>query len=278
MLSLRMIENWPVPTAAAAVVRADGTVAGSYGPQDHRFPLASVTKPLAAYAALVAVEEGAVELDDAAGPEGSTVRHLLAHTSGLAFDEPRTMAEPGTRRLYSNAGFEALGDHLTKATGIPFPQYAHEAVLEPLGMTSTTLAGSPAKDGVSTVADLIRFAAELQAPRLLAPQTLAAATSVAFPGVTGVLPGYGHQRPNDWGLGFEIRDGKSPHWTGAASSPRTFGHFGQSGTFLWVDPDAGRTAGSTPGAACVVLTDRAFGPWAVECWPPLTDAVLAELR
>ncbi|GAA2334067.1 serine hydrolase [Streptomyces caniferus] len=269
MQSLRMIENWPVPTAAAAVVRADGSVAGSYGPQEHRFPLASVTKPLAAYAALLAVEEGAVELDEPAGPEGSTVRHLLAHTSGLAFDEQRTMAEPGTRRLYSNTGFEALGDHLAQATDIPFAQYLHEAVLAPLGMTATDLPGSPAKDGVSTVADLVRFAAELQAPRLLAPQTLTEATQVAFPGLTGVLPGYGHQKPNDWGLGFEIRDGKSPHWTGSASSPRTFGHFGQSGTFLWVDPDAG--------AACVALADRAFGPWAVEAWPQLTDAVLAEL-
>ncbi|WP_432035361.1 serine hydrolase domain-containing protein [Streptomyces cucumeris] len=270
MESLRMIENWPVPTAAAAVVTADGTRTGSYGPADRRFPLASVTKPLAAYAVLVAVEEGAVELDEPAGPEGSTVRHLLAHTSGLAFDEHRTVAAPGNRRLYSNAGFEVLGDHLAKATDIPFGEYLRQAVLEPLGMTSTELSGSPARDGVSTVDDLVRFAAELQAPRLLAPQTLAEATSVVHPGLTGVLPGYGHQRPNDWGLGFEIRDGKSPHWTGGSSSPRTFGHFGQSGTFLWVDPEAG--------AACAVLTDRPFGPWAVEVWPALTDAVLTELR
>ncbi|MFE5872717.1 serine hydrolase domain-containing protein [Streptomyces roseifaciens] len=270
MQSLRMIENWPVDTAAAAVVRADGTTVGAHGPVEHRFPLASVTKPLAAYAALVAVEEGAVELDEPAGPAGSTVRHLLAHTSGLAFDEHRAMAEPGTRRLYSNAGFEVLGDHIAKATDIPFADYLREAVLEPLGMTATDLPGSPAKDGVSTVADLVRFAAELQAPRLLSPETVAGATSVAFPGLTGILPGYGHQRPNDWGLGFEIRDGKSPHWTGASSSPRTFGHFGQSGTFLWVDPAAG--------AACVALTDRAFGPWATEVWPALTDAVLTELR
>ncbi|GHF34552.1 serine hydrolase [Streptomyces mashuensis] len=269
MESLRIIENWPVDHAAAAVVRADGTVAGTHGDTGRRFALASVTKPLAAYAALVAVEEGAIELDEPAGPEGSTVRHLLAHTSGLAFDEARTMAAPGTRRLYSNAGFDALGDHIAKATDIPFAEYLRQAVLEPLGMTSTDLPGSPAKDGVSTVADLALFAAELQRPRLLAAATVAEATTVAFPGLTGVLPGYGHQRPNDWGLGFEIRDGKAPHWTGATSSPRTFGHFGQSGTFLWVDPAAG--------AACVALTDRAFGPWAIEAWPPLTDAVLTEL-
>ncbi|WP_103501549.1 serine hydrolase, partial [Streptomyces sp. SM14] len=269
MESLALIEQWPVPTAAAAVVLADGTVAGTGGPTGRRFPLASVTKPLAAYAVLIAVEEGALELDDPAGPEGSTVRHLLAHTSGLAFDERRVMASPGDRRLYSNTGFDELGDHLAKATGIPFTEYLRQGLLEPLGMSATTLDGSPARDAVSTVDDLVRFAAELQSPRLLSPQTVAEATSVRYPGLAGVLPGFGHQKPNDWGLGFEIRDGKSPHWTGERSSPRTFGHFGQSGTFLWVDPDAG--------AACVALTDRAFGPWAGMMWPRFTDAVLAEL-
>ncbi|MFF1381485.1 serine hydrolase domain-containing protein [Streptomyces sp. NPDC058308] len=272
MQSLALIENWPVPTAAAAVVRADGTSLGSHGPTDRRFALASVTKLLAAYAALVAYEEGAIELDEPAGPEGSTVRHLLAHTSGLAFDEHRVTSAPGTRRLYSNAGFEVLGDHIAKATDIPFGEYLRQAVLVPLGMTSTALEGelSPAKDGVSTVDDLVRFAAEVQAPRLLDARTVAAAMTVTYPGLKGVLPGYGHQNPNDWGLGFEIRDSKSPHWTGSSSSPRTFGHFGQAGTFLWVDPDAG--------VACVALTDRPFGPWAAEVWPPFTDAVLAEVR
>ncbi|MEU0990815.1 serine hydrolase domain-containing protein [Streptomyces sp. NPDC005953] len=270
MQSLAMIDDWPVPTAAAAVVRADGTVTGAHGPVDRRFPLASVTKPLAAYAVLVAVEEGALELDEPAGPEGSTVRHLLAHTSGLAFDEHKVSAEPGARRIYSNAGFEVLADHVAKATDIPFAEYLHQAVLEPLGMTGTSLEGSAAKDAVSTVNDLVRFAAEVQSPRLLDARTVLTAMTVVHPGLDGLLPGYGRQRPNDWGLGFEIRDGKSPHWTGASSSPHTFGHFGQSGTFLWIDPEVS--------AACVALTDRAFGAWAVEAWPPFTDAVLAELR
>jgi len=273
MDSLRMIENWPVPTAAAAVVRRDGSLAGAHGPQQHPFPLASVTKPLSAYAVLVAVEEGALELDEPAGPEGSTVRHLLAHTSGLAFDEHRAMAAPGTRRLYSNAGFDVLAETVAKATGIPFPRYAAEAVFAPLGMADTRLdpaSKSPAgSGGVSTVADLARFTAELQAPRVLDASTLAEATSTAFPGLSGVLPGFGHQRPNDWGLGFDLRDHKSPHWMGADNSPESFGHFGQSGTFLWVDPVAG--------AACVALTDRDFGPWAAELWPRFSDTVLAEL-
>lgn len=262
--------DWPVDHVAAAVVAADGTVLATAGETDREFPLASVTKPLAAYAVLIAVEEGAVDWDTPAGPEGSTVRHLAAHTSGLSFSDGVAQAKPGARRIYSNVGFEVLGETIAAAAGMPFDQYLHEAVCEPLGMANTRLEGSPAAGAVSTADDLVRFAAELQAPTLVHTETLKEATSVAFPGVDGVLPGFGRQVPNDWGLGFEIRDGKSPHWTGANSSPRTFGHFGQSGTFLWVDPDAG--------AACVVLTDRDFGPWAAQAWPPFTDAVLAALR
>jgi CubicO group peptidase (beta-lactamase class C family) len=82
----------------------------------------------------------------------------------------------------------------------------------------------------------------------------------------GVLPGVGAFDPLDWGLGFELRDAKTPHWTGERNSPATFGHFGGSGTFVWVDPDAG--------LALAVLTDREFGPWALEGWPALSDAVL----
>ncbi|GAA4842898.1 serine hydrolase domain-containing protein [Actinomycetospora corticicola] len=268
MESLARVDDWPVDHVAVAVVTDAGTAA--HGPTDRRFRLASVTKPLVAVAVLLAVEEEAISLDDPAGPEGATVRHLLAHTSGLAFSEHKAMAEPGTRRLYSSAGFEVLADHVAASTGIAFPDYLHEAVCEPLGMGATTLEGSAGHGAVSTVDDLALVAGELLAPTLLAPETLAEATTVQFPGLTGVLPGLGYQKPNDWGLGFELRDHKSPHWTGADSSPSTFGHFGQSGTFLWVDPDVR--------AACVALTDRDFGDWSKEAWPPFTDAVLAELR
>lgn len=270
MRSVRMAAEWPVDNAAVAVVAADGRVLGSHGDQGREYRLASVTKLLSAYAVLLAVEEGAVEWDEPAGPEGATVRHLIAHASGLAFDSDATQARPGTRRVYSNTGFAVLADHVHAATGIPFADYLAEGVFAPLGMASTRLVGHAGAGAVSTCADLVRFAAELQAPALLSPQTLAEATSVAFPGLDGVLPGYGMQRPNDWGLGFEVRGHKSPHWTGTGSSPRTFGHFGQSGTFLWVDPGAG--------AACVALADRDFGEWSAAAWTPFTDAILAELR
>ncbi|GGP36888.1 serine hydrolase domain-containing protein [Saccharothrix coeruleofusca] len=267
MQSLRAVSRWPVENAATGVVSADGRVLGTFGDVERRFPLASVTKPLTAYAVLVAVEEGAVEWDQPVGP--ATLRHLIAHTSGLAFDSDKVQAPPGERRIYSNTGFEVMAAFVESATEIPFADYLTEAVLAPLGMTSTALTGSPAAGAVSTVSDLLRFAAEVQSPRLVSAELVAEATSVQFPGLKGVLPGYGSQRHNDWGLGFEIKSDKSPHWTGAGSSPRTFGHFGQSGTFLWVDPAVG--------AACVALADRPFGEWAVAAWPPFTDGVLAEL-
>lgn len=269
MSALDTLATWPVDRSAAAVVGPDG-VRDTAGDTSWQARIASVTKPLVAYACLVAVEEGTLDLDAAAGPPGSTVRHLLAHASGLPFTGTDPIARPGARRIYSNTGFERLGDALAAAAGMPVAAYLAEAVLVPLGMKDTELRGSPASGGRSTVDDLARFAAELLTPTLVAPATLAEATSEQFPGLAGVVPDLGRYDPNPWGLGFELKGAKSPHWTAPDGSPRTFGHFGGSGTFLWVDPDAR--------LACVVLTDRAFGDWAPPLWSSLSSAVLAEHR
>jgi CubicO group peptidase (beta-lactamase class C family) len=217
-------------------------------------------------AALVAIEEGTIELDEPAGPPGSTVRHLLAHASGLDFSTNRVIAPPGKRRIYSNTGIEAFANHLAGKAAMPFEEYLRAGVLESLGMSKTELKGSPAGGMLSTVADLLRFCRELLAPTLVAPSTLAEATTPQFPDLAGVLPDLGRFDPNPWGLTFEIRDGKDPHWTGKRNSPETHGHFGGSGSFLWVDPPAG--------IAAVAITDREFGPWALEAWPPFADSVL----
>lgn len=270
MSALDLIADWPVANASAAVVGPSGVLTG-FGDVSRPYRLASVTKLLAARAAQVAVEEGAVELDTPAGPPGSTVRHLLAHASGLSMDGASVQAQPGTRRVYSNFGFAVLAEAIEQHTDIEFGGYLSGAVFDPLGMTASYLAGGGPAAGfgaVSTVADLAVFAGDLLRPVTVSAQLHAEATSVQFPGLTGVLPGYGMQRPNDWGLGFEIRDGKVPHWTGAANSVGTFGHFGQSGTFLWVDPQHD--------LALVVLTDRDFGDWAKPLWPALSDAVLSQ--
>ncbi len=267
MGALDRIDGWGAAHAAAGVVRSDGVLA-SRGPGEHEFRWASVTKLATAVAVLVAAEEGVVALDDPAGPPGSTVRHLLAHASGLPFEGREPIAGPGTRRIYSNAGFEVLAEVVEDRAAMPFSSYLAAAVFQPLGMVGTRLEGSAGADVFGPPADLLLLARELLVPSLVAPETFAEATGVVFPGLDGVVPGIGRQDPCDWGLGFELRDGKAPHWTGRRNSPRTFGHFGGSGTFLWVDPDAR--------LACACLTDRAFGDWALEAWPDLSDAVLEE--
>lgn len=261
---LPAIDGWPA-LAAVAVTRAGGLL-DQRGDADRQLPWASVTKLVTALAVLVAVEEGSLSLDQPAGPPGATLRHLVAHASGLPMNGHAPIAAPGVRRIYSNTGIELAATALAEATGLGVAEYLHAAVLEPLSMTATALEGSPASGMVGPLRDLIRLGQELLAPTLVSPSTLAEATSVAFPGLDGVLPGFGRQTPNDWGLGFELRDHKAPHWTGATNSPATFGHFGQSGSFLWVDPDHA--------LACAELADRPFGPWATAAWPPLADAVI----
>ncbi|HEX5365665.1 MAG TPA: serine hydrolase domain-containing protein [Acidimicrobiales bacterium] len=266
---LDALARWPVGTAAGAVVSAGGVVEAA-GPTAWSCRVASITKPLFALACLVAVEEGSLELEAPAGPPGATVRHLLAHASGLPFEGSVPVAAPGRRRIYSNTGFDVLGDELARRTGLTPQRYLAEAVAEPLGLRSTALRGSVAKDAWSTVDDLAVVAVELLSPTLVAPATLDEAVTEQFPGLAGVVPGLGRYEPNPWGLGFEIKGTKAPHWTAPSGSPRTFGHFGASGGFLWVDPDAG--------VACAVLTDREFGDWAPPRWAALSEDVLARHR
>lgn len=254
---------------AVVVTDAAGTRL-THGETRRSFPWASVTKLLTAAATLVAVSRHLVDLDDAAGPEGATVRHLLAHASGVALDSGDALSAPGRRRIYSNHGIELLAAHVEDATGTAFADWLEDTVLIPLGMSSVVLEGSPAHGAIGTAEDLAAFGRELLAPTVLDADLLAEATRVQFPGLLGVLPGFGRQDPNDWGLGFEIRGAKSPHWTGSRNSPQTFGHFGQSGSFLWVDPQAG--------LATAFLGAERFAEWAAELWPRLSDAVLTDLR
>ena len=276
MDALAAVADWPVDSAAVGVVRL-----GPHGPgptsvtgdtaRVHAW--ASVTKPATALAVLVAVEEGTLGLDEPAGPPGSTVRHLLAHASGLGPAPGPPIEAPGARRIYSNAGYEVLAGLLGERAGMSYAEYLQAGVLDPLGMTGTGLVGSPVGDAAAGLAgpldDLLALGREWARPTLISRATWRQATSVQFPGLGGVLPGFGPEAPCDWGLGVEVRGAKRPHWTGSANSPATFGHFGQSGSFLWVDPVAG--------VLCAGLADRPFGVWASRAWPALADAVLAEV-
>ena len=273
--ALDLVRSWPVDHAAACVL-VGGRVVDREGPTDRVFRLASISKTMAAWATLLAVEEGIVALDDPVGPPPQragepvrTLRHVLAHAGGYGFDGDRPIVSPERKRIYSNTGIEVAADHVAAAAAMPFADYLAAGVLRPLGMTATELRGSPAHAVRSSADDVARFLAEVRSPTLLAPATAAAALRPHFPDLGGIVPGVGRFDTCPWGLGFEIRGGKHPHWTGSRNSAETVGHFGGAGTIAWYDPPAD--------VGLVALTDRPFDEWAIEAmrrWPELADAVL----
>jgi CubicO group peptidase (beta-lactamase class C family) len=266
--AIARVDGWGADHASAALVGPQGTLA-RHGDPRRRYRWASVTKLATALAVLTAVDDGSIGLDEPAGPPGATVRHLLAHASGLPFEGEGLLAKPGERRIYSNPGFDALGALLAARDGRPFAVALTDRVLAPLGMAATELVDRPSQGLTGPLADLEALAHELLRPTLVRRETMAVATSVAFPGLRGVLPGVGSFDPLDWGLGFELRDAKVPHWMGRRNSAAAFGHFGGAGTFLWVDPVLDH--------ALVCLTDRDYGAWALDAWPQCSDAVIEAL-
>jgi len=281
-VSLDLELDWPVARAGVAVVSASGVdtaFQGELGGGDP-FEVASVTKLMTALAALAAVEAGLLDLDQpvpeatsAGAAGGCTLRHLLAHAAGFPFEPPGRVRPLEQRRVYSNVGFRVLAEAVAGAAGTSFRSWLSTSVLDPLGMAATRLGrrhgvdDDPAAGAVSTLDDLARLARcllERGAP-VVGPALFGEATDVQFPGLAGLVPGVGRFDPCDWGLGFELHDGKRPHWMGDRRSPSAFGHFGASGCFLWVDPDAG--------LATAAVSDRSFddGKWAMATWPAWSD-------
>ena len=225
---------------------------------------------MTALACLVAAEEGVVDLDEPAGPPGSTIRHLLAHASGLPFEGAGPpLARPGTRRIYSNVGFEALADAVAERAEMPFDRVPARGGLraapdDPLRAPAARRRPTSTRRSTTSSASRASCRRRRSSRSRRSPRRRASSS----PASPASSPGVGRYDPLDWGLGFELKDAKKGHWSGSRTSPQAFGHFGGSGTFLWVDPE--------PGIACACLTDREFDRWALEAWPRLSDAVLAE--
>lgn len=259
-----------VPFRASILAENDAGASLASGDAREVFPLASVTKLFTAYSALIAISRGLVTLSAPAPYPGVTLEHLLSHASGMAMGERAITRPPGTRRIYSNAGIEAAADMLEEATGTEIGRWIEETIAEPLGLTSLTVEGSPAYSGYAHAEDLMLFARELSHPTLISAELLDLATSVHFPHLDGIVPGYGNFRPCPWGIGAEIKGEKQAHWTAPSSSGKTFGHFGQSGSFLWVDPLSGERA--------VFLGEEPFGPWHRDNWSALNEEILHAMR
>lgn len=119
------------------------------------FDVASLTKPMVAYAVLQLVDQGALYLDvpltqyttpvvpDDPASSRITARHILTHTSGLQNlrgKEPlRIYFEPGTRYSYSSIGFMYLQRALESLTNETLQEIMQRLVFEPLSMSSSNL-------------------------------------------------------------------------------------------------------------------------------------------
>ena len=237
--------DYRVPALSVALHRADrepwsftvGTSGNEAHPldDDSRFRIGSVTKTFTAVLVLQARDDGLLDLDDPIGKHvdvpayGDTViRRLLSHTAGfqrepdgdvwdvlIAPDDAELLAQlgqaervlPNNRRYhYSNLGLAVLGQLVAKLRGGTWASVLQERILDPLGLTATTvqptgdatvgylvdafsdavhpepqldLGGvSPAAQLWSTATDMARWAAFLTGPEIVDPdgKVLAAAT------------------------------------------------------------------------------------------------------
>jgi CubicO group peptidase (beta-lactamase class C family) len=254
-----------------------------HGQRELLVPFASVTKLVTALAVMVAAQEGILELSESVRGEAYTVSDLLSHASGLAPDgdplafQRATLMQPQRRRIYSNLGYEVLAVLLEEAAEMPFEAYVAEAVLQPLAMPSAHYGeqyfvphGRGGASGlVGGILDLIALVRGVTSSGLVDRSFLEQYCRPYLPDLQGVLPGFGAMERNTWGLGPEIAGDKTPHWSCTASSPRTYGHFGRSGSLLWIDPVAE--------LFFVSLSSEPFGPWAVSLWPRLGTEVYRQL-
>jgi CubicO group peptidase (beta-lactamase class C family) len=272
------------------------------------FALASLTKPLVAAACMVALEEGLLDLDAHVRDGFTLrhlLSHCAGlPEAGLRWQEPPEFP-PGTERWYSNGGYVQAARLLEAASGMRAAAYLHEAVLAPLGMdASLGLAaadarraarvwqpgrygedelfnserfrrdGPPQGGGFATARAYGRFLSCLLAHgaadggALLAPETADEMLAPQFGPLPGGVSGVGEWAELCWGLGFDVRGRREPHWSGRALSPRSSSHFGASGTLAWIDPERG--------LGLVVLANRGtYAGWWREPWAALGTAVTA---
>ncbi|NNN19165.1 MAG: beta-lactamase family protein [Acidimicrobiaceae bacterium] len=277
------IEEWPVNNCSCFVLNFRSGSVDIVGDQGLLFRWASVSKLASSLGLLSAVTEGVFGLDEKL-TNGSIVSDVLAHASGLATDidlsrdifNQKLVVPARTKRIYSNIGFELLATEFEIISKIQFKDYLADVLFRVAGMETASVSGdfwphagrSGAAAGIlGSLNDLIGLATALYSGTpYLDNDLLSRAKTPYLPDLPGILPGFGDMPRNPWGLGLEIRGDKFPHWTSRSNSPATYGHFGASGTFLWIDPSVQLAVG--------VLTDRDFGPWAQQCWPVLSDFVI----
>ena len=140
---------------------------GEAATPEHSYRIGSITKTFTAVLVLQLREEGSLRLDDelrehvSEVPSGPTVRHALAHLSGIQREPPGEIWEtlrppsrdellaglaeaeqvltPGQRWHYSNLAYGLLGEVVARLRGAPYRDVLQERVLDPLGLARTGL-------------------------------------------------------------------------------------------------------------------------------------------
>ena len=213
---------------------------------------------------------------------------------------------PGTIVGYSNVGYWLLGGVIEAVSGSAFAELMRSDVFTAAGLTDTFIdppqseypriarrygrakimnatygrrLSSPSAGIFATATDLVKFASyflhggSTNGRRLLSPASVELMGSDQTNGLPGGIEGIQEWPVCPWGLGWEIKGQKRPHWTGELTGCSTICHVGQGGTLLWADPESG--------IAVAVLANRDVSTgWATD--PPrcarLSDLVAAMPR
>lgn len=274
---------------------------------DTVFDIASLTKVVAtAPSVMILVEEGKIRLTDpvvrflpdfaAGGGDRAkiTVEQLMTHRAGLVPDDPIDLytgtpdeifarkylqpltSAPGSRFVYSDVGYEVLGEIVRRVSGEPLDRFAEERIFRPLGMKDTAFrpVGKAAGSKAADVKDVARVApteqregrwmrGEVHDPRAYAVGGVAGHAGVfstaddlarfcrmienggALAGkrILSPLGVLALTRPRFYGdgdvraLGFDVATGYSRN-RGDLFPEGSFGHTGFTGTSLWIDPSS----------------------------------------
>ncbi|MFQ3632006.1 serine hydrolase domain-containing protein [Roseiflexus sp.] len=237
-------------------------------------------------------------------PDAGTANELRTYV------DANPIAPPGSKVEYSNVGYGLLGLIIEEVSRTPFATFMREHVIAPAGLHDTWLAppddlfprivhvegtldpGSsterfnsvyarrqthPAGSVLSTARDVARFFqifldnGMCDGRAVLAPATARLMITNQTAGLRGGIEGFMTWNECAWGLGFDLRGNKHPHFSGEYTSPSTFGHTGVSGVFAWADPALD--------LVCVMLANRTlFSLWHASCWSRFSTAVTASLR
>ncbi len=261
---------------------------------DTVFDMASLTKPVAtATSVMVLVEEGKLRLADrvakilpefAAGGgarDQVTVEELLTHRAGLAADDPMSLYvgtpkeiferkyrqplvnPPGSRFVYSDAGYEVLGELVRTVSGRPLDEFARTRVFVPFGMAETEF--RPKGEGalpLSRIAPTEKIAGEVRRGAVHDPRAYALGGVAGHAGLFSTADDLARYaiamlnggapvlspaavaamtRPRSYSdgdlraLGWDVATSYSSN-RGDLFPAGSYGHTGWTGTSLWIDP------------------------------------------